>query len=74
MKKRKQAVSLTIDEESMEVVRRFCERTGQSFSSMVDVYVNAMAETIKIARLDKKEVVTRADLIRLGLKGLKKAL
>lgn len=70
----KKSVTMTIDEENLELCRHFCDKTGQTISGMVDTYINAMAATIRAAKLDKKEVVTKADLLRLGLKGIRQTI
>ena len=72
--KTKKAITLTIDQDDLQVCRHFCEKTGQSISGMVDTYINAMAATIRAARLDKKEVVTKVDLLKLGLKGIRQTI
>lgn len=70
----RKSVTVSVDEENLHLCQHFCEKTGQSFSGMVDTYINAMAATIRAAKLDKKDVVTKADLLRMGLKGIRQTI
>lgn len=64
------SVTVTVEKDSFEVVKDFCGKTGQDISGLVDTYFQSMARTIRIVGLDKKKDVTRADLLRVALKGV----
>ena len=66
----RQSVTVTIEKDSFEVVKTFCGKTGQDVSGLVDTYFQSMARTIRVVGLDKKKDVTRADLLRVALKGV----
>jgi hypothetical protein len=63
-------MSFSVDEGAYETVKVFCDKTGQNISGLVDTYLQTMARTIRLTGLDKKKDVTRADLLRLALKGI----
>lgn len=66
----RQSFTVTIEKESFDIVKGFCEKTGQDISGIVDTYFQSMARTIRVIGLDKKKDVTRADLLRVALKGV----
>ena len=63
-------VAVSVDKEAFDCVKVFCDKTGQDVSGLVDTYFQAMARTIKVVGLDKKKDVTRADLLRIALRGV----
>lgn len=66
----RRTVAVSVDEEAFETVKLFCDKTGQDISGIVDTYLQSMARTIRAVGLDKKKDVTRADLLRVALKGV----
>lgn len=63
-------VSVNVSEEAYDTVKDFCNKTGQDISGLVDTYFQSMARTFRVLGLDKKKDVTRADLLRVALKGV----
>ena len=63
-------VAVSVDKEAYDLVKLFCDKTGQDISGLVDTYFQSMARTFKVLGLDKKKDVTRADLLRVALKGV----
>lgn len=71
--KPRKTISVSVDQESVELVVDFFTRTGQDLSGMVDAYIQSMARTIRVTGLHKKKDLTRADVLRLALAGIKES-
>lgn len=71
--KPRKTISVSVDQESVELVTDFFARTGQDLSGLVDAYIQTMARTIRITGLNKKKDITRADVLRLGLAGIRES-
>lgn len=62
--------SITVNDENWDVVKALCDSTGQSVSGLIDAYLGAMAMTIKASGLVGKKKLTKADVMRLAVKGI----
>ena len=70
MQGERKQITVSLDKVDVELVQSFCDRTGQNFSGLIDTYIQSMARTLRAVGLDKKKDVTRADLLRVALKGV----
>lgn len=71
--KPRRSITVSVDQESLEVVLEFFTRVGQDLSGCVDAYIQTMARTIRASGLLKKKDLTRADVLRLALEGIKES-
>lgn len=69
--KPRKSITVSVDQESLDLVVEFFTRVGQDLSGMVDAYIQSMARTIRATGLNKKKDLTRADVLRLALAGIK---
>lgn len=65
------SVTVTMDKESYETVNELCKEVGQTFSWIIDVYIQSMAATVKTVRRVKGRRMTKLDLVRLVIAGAK---
>jgi hypothetical protein len=68
-KKEKQNITVSVDKESAEIVAGLCKEVGQSFSWIVDTYIQSMAITIKTVRKVKGGKLTKLDMLRMIVSG-----
>jgi hypothetical protein len=62
-------IGVSVDKESYEVVNGLCKEVGQSFSWIVDTYLQSMALTIKGVRKVKGGRLTKLDMLKLVISG-----
>jgi len=71
MKRERLSVTVTMDKESYDTVNELCKEVGQSFSWIVDTYIQSMAITVKTVRKVKGRRFTKLDFLRLVVEGRK---
>lgn len=62
-------VSISLDKESYEVVNGLCKEVGQSFSWIVDTYIQSMGMTVKAVRKARGGRLTKLDMLKLVVSG-----
>jgi hypothetical protein len=67
----KVSLSLSLEHEDVELLRHFCEKTGMPISKLYQDYTRAMAQTLRAVGVDKKEKLSKMDLLRVFAVGMK---
>ena len=62
-------LSISIEQEELDVIRHFCEVSGYPISRLYDEHTKAIYRTIKASGLDKKTKYSKLELLKVFVKG-----
>lgn len=60
----KKPFAISIEEEDLDVLRLFCEKTGMSISSLYENHTKGLVKAAKLSGLLDKKKVGKLDLIK----------
>lgn len=62
-------LTISIEQEELNVIRHFCEVAGYPISRLYDEHTKAIYRTIKASGLDKKTRYSKLELLKMVVKG-----
>jgi hypothetical protein len=62
-------LTISVEHEDVELLRQFCEKTGLPISKLYQDYTRAMAQTLRAVGVDRKERLSKMDLLRIFATG-----